>query len=69
LQVEDLEQKAGYEKAYKVIMDDGMDLELIYQDPNLEFLIKGGIKRGAALHVMGDIEDWVKRCKWAKTKE
>ena len=69
LQVEDSEQKAGYDKAYKVIMDDGMDLELIHQDPNPEFLIKRGIKRGAALHVVGDIEDWVKRCKRAETEE
>jgi hypothetical protein len=69
LQVEDPEQKAGYQKAYKVIMDDGMDLELIHQDPNPEFLIKGGVKRGAALHVVGDIEDWVKRCKRAETEE
>jgi hypothetical protein len=38
-------------------MDDGIDLELIHQDPNLEFLIKGGVKRGATLHVVGDIED------------
>jgi hypothetical protein len=46
-----------------VIIDDGMDLELIHQDPNPEFLIKGGVKRGATLHVMSDIEDWVKRYK------
>jgi len=57
LQVEDLEQKAGYEKAYKVIMDNSINLELIHQDPNPEFLIKGGVKRGATLHVVGNIED------------
>jgi hypothetical protein len=38
-------------------MADCMDLELIHQDPNPEFLIKAGVKRGIALHIVGDIED------------
>jgi hypothetical protein len=52
-----------------VIMDDGMDLELIRQDPDPDFLINGGVKRGIALHVVRDIEDWVKRHKRAETEE
>jgi hypothetical protein len=68
-QVGNPELKAEYQKAYKVIIDDSMDLELIHQYPDPEFLIKGGIKRGAALHIVGDIEDWVKRCKRTRTEE
>lgn len=68
-QVEDPEQKAAYQKACKVIMDDCMDLELIHQDPNPEFLIEKGVKRGAALHIVRDIERWVKRHKRAETIE
>jgi hypothetical protein len=60
-QVEDPILKEAYEIAYNVMMDDGMDLELIHQDPNPEFLIKGGVKRGPALHIVGDIEPWAKR--------
>jgi hypothetical protein len=39
-----------------MIIEDGIDLELIRQDPNLDFLIKGGVKRGIAKHVVGDID-------------
>jgi len=48
---------------------ESMDLELIHQDPDPGFLIKGGVKRGIALHVVGDIEEWVKRLKRTETKE
>jgi hypothetical protein len=68
-QVRHADQKEAYEKAREVIMDAGMDLGLIYQDPNPKFLIDGGVKRGAALHVVHDIEDWVKRVKRAETGE
>lgn len=40
--------KVEYQKACDVIIEDGMDLELIHQDPNPDFLIKRGIKRGIA---------------------
>jgi hypothetical protein len=56
-QVQDPTLKQAYQGAYKVIMDDAMDLELIRRDPDPDFLIKGGVKRGIALHIVGDIED------------
>ncbi|PMD13236.1 hypothetical protein NA56DRAFT_651932 [Hyaloscypha hepaticicola] len=68
-QVEDPEQKAQYPKACEVMMKNSMDLELIYHDPNPEFLIKGGVTIGAALHIVGDIADWVKICKQNETEE
>jgi intergrase/recombinase len=56
-QVEDPEQKDPYQKAYEVIMKNCMSLELIYRDPNPDFLIHAGVPTGAALHIVGDIED------------
>jgi hypothetical protein len=55
--------KVEYQKACDVIIEDGMDLELIHQDPNPDFLIKKGIKRGIAQRVVGDIDYWAKRFK------
>ena len=61
--------KVEYQKACDVIIEDGMDLELIRQDPNPEFLIKRGVKRGIAERVVGDIDYWVKKYKRAETEE
>jgi hypothetical protein len=33
-----------------------MDLELIRRDLNPDFLIKRGVKRGIAEHIVGDID-------------
>jgi hypothetical protein len=68
-QSQDPEEKEAYQKACRVIKHDSMDLELIHRDPDPEFLIKGGVKRGIALHIVGDIEDWVKRLKRTETEE
>jgi hypothetical protein len=38
---------------------DVITLQLLYQDPNPDFLITGGVKRGVALHFVTDIEDWL----------
>jgi hypothetical protein len=46
-----------------------MDLELIHRKPDPEFLIKSGVKRGIAEHVVGDIDYWVKKYKRAETEE
>ena len=48
--------KVEYQKACDVIIEDGMDLELIRRDPNPDYLIKRGVKRGIAEHVVGDID-------------
>jgi hypothetical protein len=68
-QVEDPEQKAPYQKACEVMLKNSMSLELIYRDPNPEFLTLGGVTIGAALHIVGDIEHWVKMCKGYETEE
>jgi hypothetical protein len=59
LQVDDIAQKAEYEQAGQVILQERMDLGLIRRDPNPDFLIKKGVKRGIAEHVVGDIDYWV----------
>ncbi len=61
--------KVEYQKACDVIIEDGMDLELIRWDPNPDFLIKRGVKKGIAEHVVGDIDYWVKKYKRAETEE
>lgn len=61
--------KVEYQKACDVIKEDSMDLELIRQDPNPDLLIKRGVKRGIAEHVVGDIDYWVKKYKRAETEE
>jgi hypothetical protein len=61
--------KVEYKKACDMIIEAGMDLELIHQDPNPEFLIERGIKRGIAQRVVGDIDEWVQKYKRARTEE
>jgi hypothetical protein len=63
--------KVEYQKACDVILEDGIDLEQIYQKPNPDFLIKRGVKRGIAERVVSgdDIRYWVKKYKQAGTEE
>jgi hypothetical protein len=61
--------KVGYQKACDVIIENGMTLKLIHRDPNPEFLIKEGVKRGIAEHVIDDINYWVKRIKQVETED
>jgi hypothetical protein len=61
--------KVEYQKACDVIIEDGVDLELIRRDPNPDFLIKRGVKRGIAELVVGDIDFWVEKYKRARTEE
>jgi hypothetical protein len=56
--------KMDYEKAYEAIIERGLDLELIHQDQDpdfLDFLIKKGVRKGSALRVIGDIVHWVNK--------
>jgi hypothetical protein len=69
LQVKQPALKVEYQKACDAIIEDSMDLELIRRDPKPDFLIKRGVKRGIAEHVVGDIDYWVEKYKRAKTKE
>jgi len=47
-----LAQKQQYQKACDIMIEEDMDLELIYQEPDPQFLITGGVKRGPALHIV-----------------
>lgn len=62
-------QKLEYQKAYDVIRENAITLQLLCQDLNLDFLITRGIKRGAALHVVNDIEEQFQQCKQVRIKE
>ena len=46
-----------------------MDLGLICQNPNPDFLIMKGGKRGIAEHLVGDIDYWIKNVKRVRTEE
>lgn len=48
-------QKEQYQKACNIIIQEDMDLELIYKEPDPDFLMRGGVKRGPALHIVRDI--------------
>jgi hypothetical protein len=48
--------KVEYKKATDVIIRDAMDLGLIRQDPNPDFLTKKGVLSGVAKHIVGDID-------------
>ena len=61
--------KRAYEKAYDVILDNGMDLELIRHDPNPKFLTNNEVKKGVANHVVSDIDYWAEMIKRARNTE
>jgi len=46
-----------------VALDDGLDLEQVYEDQDPEFFIRSGMKQGVARRFVSDIAGWVKRCK------
>jgi len=41
--------KAEFRKAYEVTLQDGLDLEQVYEDQDPGFFIQSGIKRGVAV--------------------
>jgi hypothetical protein len=67
-QYENSTDKEEYQKARHVMKENAMTLQLLYRDPDPDFLIKGGVKRGAALHIVNDIELWLHKCKRVRTK-
>jgi hypothetical protein len=52
--------KTEFQKARNVALDDGLDLEQVYQDQDPSFFIQSGVKRGVARRFVSDIEEWVK---------
>ena len=58
------DQKAHYRKALEYLIEHGIDINLIDQDQALaDELIKKGVKKGVAQHVVGDVGRWAKRRK------
>jgi len=61
--VVDETQKAEIQKARDLALDDGLDLEQVYENQDPSFFIKNGVKRGVARRFIIDIERWAKRHK------
>jgi hypothetical protein len=68
-QVKEPALKAAYNTACSVILEEGMDLELIREDPDPDFLVKRGVKRGIARQVVRDIDYWARNIKQSQTEE
>jgi len=68
-QVKEPALKAAYNTACSVILEEGMDLELIREDPDPDFLVKRGVKRGIARQVVRDIDYWARNIKQSRTEE
>ncbi|KAF3404054.1 hypothetical protein F1880_010328, partial [Penicillium rolfsii] len=64
-QVDDEKLKAEFRKARDAALEDGLDLMQVHEDQDPEFFIKNGVKRGIARRFVGDIEYWVKYCKYS----
>ena len=67
--VDDEILKVEFRKACDVTLADGLDLEQVHEDQDPDFFIDKGIKRGIARRFVGDIDQWVKRCKRAETED
>jgi hypothetical protein len=61
--VDDDMLKEEFRRACDVALQDGLDLEQVYQDQDAAFFIKNGVKRGVARRFISDIESWAKRYK------
>ncbi|CAN9195479.1 unnamed protein product [Alternaria alternata] len=47
-----------YQKACNVTLQDGLDLEQVFEDQDADFFIQSGVKRGVARRFVRDIETW-----------
>ncbi|KAF4772737.1 hypothetical protein HER10_EVM0009053 [Colletotrichum scovillei] len=57
-QVLDNSFKAGYRKAYEVMVEHCLDLEQVDEDQDTQFFIDNGVKKGAAARFIRDIREW-----------
>jgi hypothetical protein len=55
--------KSEFRKVCDVALEEGLDLEQIYEDQDPGFFIQSGVKRGIARRFVSDIEGWVKQYK------
>ncbi|KAF7588282.1 hypothetical protein BBP40_005936 [Aspergillus hancockii] len=53
--------KESFQKACDVALENGLDLEQVYNDQDPDFFIKNGIKIGIARRFVSDITDWLKQ--------
>jgi hypothetical protein len=68
-QVKEPALKAEYQTACGVILEEDMNLELIREVPDPDFLVERGIKRGIARQVVRDIDHWARNIEQPRTEE
>jgi hypothetical protein len=61
--------KEDCKKACDVMIEQGIDLNLIRRNPNPKFLIDEGVKRRTAERVVSDIDYWFETTKRPRTEE
>ncbi|KAF1951657.1 hypothetical protein CC80DRAFT_597128 [Byssothecium circinans] len=55
--------KDEFRKACVATLEDGLDLEQVYEDQDPSFFVQNGVKRGVARRFVSDIDGWAKRYK------
>jgi hypothetical protein len=55
--------KEEFRKACNATLEDGLDLEQVYEDQDPAFFVRSGVKRGIARRFVSDIDGWSKRYK------
>jgi hypothetical protein len=55
--------KEEFQKACDATLEDGLDLEQVYEDQDPGFFVGCGVKRGVARRFVSDIDGWAKRYK------
>jgi hypothetical protein len=55
--------KEEFRKACVATIEDGLDLEHVYEDQEPGFFVQSGVKRGIARRFVSDINRWAKRYK------
>jgi hypothetical protein len=55
--------KGEFQKACDATLEDGLDLEQVYEDQDPGFFVGYGVKRGVARRFVSDIDGWAKRYK------
>jgi hypothetical protein len=53
--------KDEFRKACVATLEDGLDLEQVYEDQDPGFFVQSGVKRGVARRFVSDIDRWAKR--------
>lgn len=53
--------KAEFQKACDIMLNNGLDLEQVYEDKDPEFFIRRRVKKGIARRFVNEIEVWIKQ--------